>query len=241
MLKNLGALKKRRMADIINITDMTGDEAGGFFVDAYNLITAPIPEQYRIIVNITFYTLLIAVYAIFIWKFYRFLARRDVIKLNLSQYNRTERPFLNKFLAIIFFLVEYIIILPVLVFFWFAILAVFLLVFSKSESVEQILLISAGIVAATRLTAYFSQDLSKELAKLFPFTVLAIFLLGPDFFSLRRLIPRFSEIPTLLNQILIFLIFIIVVEVILRGAFSIVDLFTSSEETLQTEETVKSK
>ncbi len=204
--------------------------------DMYLGVSEQLPEQYRILVILATYTLLIVIYGIFIWKFYRFLARRNIIDFNLRQYNRTEHPLLNKLIASVLFLLEYIIIMPFLVFFWFSILAIFLLILSKTQDVNQILLISASIVAATRLSAYFSQDLSKDLAKLFPFTVLAVFLLQPEFFSIAGRLARIVEIPSLINHILAYLVFIFVIEVIMRTLFTIVDLIKSEEEAAEKQE-----
>jgi len=196
----------------------------------YTAFSTQIPPKYMPYVILAFYTLLIAIYSIFIWRFYKFLARRNILNLNLQQYNRTEHPFWNKLLASGFFLLEYVIILPILVFFWFSILSIFLLLLSKAQSVSQILIISAAIVAATRMTAYYSTDLSKDLAKMFPFTVLAVFLLDPDFFSIEKMIIRFSEIPSLINHILGFLIFIFCLEIFMRVLFTVTELFSSGEE-----------
>jgi len=196
----------------------------------YLAFSEQIPQSYMPYIILAFYTVIIAIYSMFIWKFYKFLARKNILQLNLNQYNRTEHPFLNKFLASVFFLLEYIIIVPIIVFFWFSILSVFVLLLSKNQSVSQILIISAAIIAATRIAAYYSSELSKELAKMFPFTVLAIFLLEPDFFSIEKSIARFSEIPSLFGNILIYLVFIALLEVVMRGLFTIVDLFSSSGE-----------
>ena len=189
-----------------------------------------IPEAYRPFVVLGIYVIGIAIYAILIWKFYKFLARRNIIELDLRKYNKTEHPTLNKMFASGLFLIEYLIILPLVVFFWFSILSILLLLLSKTQSVNQIVLISAAIVAATRLTSYLSQDLSKDLAKMFPFTILAVFLLDPHFFEIGTLIGRVTEIPLLLSNIFGFLIFIIILEVIMRFLFTIVDFFASSEE-----------
>ena len=70
------------------------------------------------------------------------------------------------------------IILPFLFLFWFTVFSLFLLLLSESQNAEQILLISAAIIASTRISAYISEDLSKDLAKIFPFTVLALFVLN---------------------------------------------------------------
>ena len=183
-----------------------------------------LPPGLQVFMVIALYTVIIAIYAIFIWKFYKFLAQRDIIKLNLNQYNRSEHPFFSKLIASLFFFLEYIIILPALVFFWFGILAVFLLILSTSQNVEQIVLIAAAVVAATRLTSYFSQDLSKDLAKLLPFTMLAVFLLQPDFFVVSESLIRFSQIPQIINQVFAYLIFIFILEIVMRGLFTLVEL-----------------
>ena len=66
---------------------------------AFTALNEQVPEQYRPLVILALYTLIIVIYAIFIWRFYKFLARRNIIELNLSQYNRTEHPTLNKSFA----------------------------------------------------------------------------------------------------------------------------------------------
>ena len=202
-----------------------------------------LPENYRIILNIFIYVFLISIYSIFVFQFYIFLARKNIIALNLSQYNHSEHPFMQKFFAALFFLIEYIIILPVLVFFWFAILSLLLLLLSKDQSVSQILLISAGVVGAIRATSYFKEELSRDLAKLFPFTVLTIFLLSSNFLTSVSFIDRISEIPSLLNHILVYLIFITFFEALIRAVYTIAFLFKKpqEQEAEELEEEIKEK
>ena len=175
-----------------------------------------LPQHYGIWINLFIFTVLITLYAVFIWKFYRFLAQKDIIKLNLKQYSRSEHPVLKKILASILYFIEYVIILPFLVFFWFAILAIFLILLSKEQTVQNILLISSAVVASVRMTSYYKEDLSRDLAKMFPFTILVVFLLSPNFFSLPQVISKFLQIPLLLQNILYYLVFIIGLEIILR-------------------------
>jgi len=198
--------------------------------NTYINIREAIPLHYRIYATLFVYTLLIAIYAIFIWKFYKFLARKNILELNLSQYNRTEFPFWNKFLASALFLVEYIIIIPVVVFFWFSIFSVIILLVSESPNVNQILLISTAVIAATRIIAYYSDDLSKDIAKYFPLMLLAVFILEPNFFSASKLLTRFSEIPSLLNNILIYFLFILILEILMRGLFTLFELIFGRNE-----------
>jgi len=196
----------------------------------YISVREAIPVGYRVYATLFIYTLLIAIYAIFIWKFYKFLARKNILELNLSQYNRTEFPFWNKFLASALFLVEYIIIIPVVVFFWFSIFSVIILLVSESPNVNQILLISTAVIAATRIIAYYSDDLSKDIAKYFPLMLLAVFILEPNFFSASKLLTRFSEIPSLLNNILIYFLFILILEILMRGLFTLFELIFGRNE-----------
>ncbi len=202
----------------------------------YTSIRNSVPEGYRILVDLTLYTLFIALYAVFIWKFYKFLARREIIKLNLSKYNHSQYPGLEKFFAVILYTVEYLIILPFLVLFWFGILSLFLLLLSEAGAALT-LLASAAIIASTRITAYISEDLSKDLAKILPFTVLATYLLNPDFFDIANLILKFKEVPSLFNNVVMFIIFIFGIEFLLRVIYSIVQLIhSSSQEEIDDEE-----
>ena len=179
------------------------------------------PEPYRNYIILGVFIILISFYSIFVWKFYRFLAKRDLLNLNLSQYNQSEHPFLKKFFEVLLFIVEYIIILPIVVFFWFLVISIILLLLAKEQSISNILLISATIVGAVRITAYYNEDLSKDLAKMFPFTILALALLTPNFFDLKGTILKISEIPNLLTNIIFYLIAIMVLEFILRIFFLI--------------------
>jgi len=195
-----------------------------------------IPEDQKLFVSLVVYTLLIFMYSLFIWKFYRFLASREIIQLNLKQYNYSGHPGIEKAIAMALYTLEYLIVLPFLVVFWFAILSIFLLVLSESQNTQQILLVSAAIIASTRLTAYVSEDLAKDLAKILPFTVLAAFILSAEFFDTSGVLTKISQIPGLLGEIAIFLVFIFIIEFILRALFSFVELLRSGNEDDDTEE-----
>lgn len=190
------------------------------------------PEDQKVLFSLIVYTILILMYSIFIWKFYRFLASRDIIQLNLSQYNYSNHPVLEKFAAVALYALEYLIILPFLVFFWFAILSIFLLVLSESQNTLQILLISAAIIASTRVTSYISEDLSKDLAKILPFTILAAFILGTSFFDPDLVITKISQIPSLFDNIITFVVFIFIIEFVFRLLYSIYQLIVSRKNDL---------
>ncbi|MBT96877.1 hypothetical protein CMI49_02165 [Candidatus Pacearchaeota archaeon] len=195
------------------------------FIDTYNSFISTLPPLAQKFINLFLIVLLIVIYSIFIWKFYRFIATKDIIRLNLNRYNRAEHPLLAKLFAGIFYLLEYILILPFLIFFWFSIFTIFLIFLTENLAIENLLIISAIIIASIRMVSYYNEDLSKDLAKLLPFTLLAISIINPKFFDINRIFNNLSEITGFFNEIIIYLAFIIILEMILRFFDFIFSLF----------------
>ncbi len=185
----------------------------------------------NLILTLAFFTTVIIIYSIFVFYFYRFLAKKNIIELNLGQYNQYNNPTIVKISAVIFYIIEYIILLPILTFFWFAFLAVLILLLSKGTDTNTILLISAALVASVRATSYISEDLSKDLAKMVPFTLLAIAITTTGFFDVNALISQISKIPSLFSNILYYLLFIVTIELVMRIADFVQSVFQSSEST----------
>jgi len=204
--------------------------------DITTLFTGEIPLALTLI----FFTVVIVIYSVFVFYFYRFLAKKNIIELNLNQYNQYANPAVVKFFAVIFYLIEYVIVFPVLTFFWFAVLSILILLLSKGIDISTILLISAALVASVRITAYVSEDLSKDLAKMLPFTLLAIAITTAGFFDINALFSRITEIPSLFSNIAYYLLFIVAVELIMRTFTFFQSMIQSSkaikEETTPTEE-----
>jgi len=91
---------------------------------------------------------------------------------------------------------------------------------AKDISVRQIALVSMAFVSTVRITSYFKEDLSHDLAKLLPFALLAITLVDPNFFSWDLLQNRLSAFPSLGWEILQFITFSILLEWTLRILYS---------------------
>ena len=200
---------------------------GEGLIESYNLFVQSLPQWAQNFISFFLLALLILIYAIFIWKFYRWISTKNLLELNLNKYNKSKHPATAKMVAGGFYLLEYIIILPFLIFFWFLIFTVFLLLLTESLPVSTLLIISATIIAAIRMTAYYNEDLSKDLAKLVPFTLLGVSIVNPNFFNVGRVISQITEIPQFTSHIVSYLIFIVVLEVVLRifeFAFSIFNL-----------------
>ena len=67
-----------------------------------------------------------SVYAIFIFRFYRFLAAKDIFKLDVSKHNNSSFKLVRKTIGLGLYIVKYLIMFPVFAFFWFLVLAVLL-------------------------------------------------------------------------------------------------------------------
>ena len=64
---------------------------GGLASNLIEVVERFIPEEYRIYLGLVAFIVLATIYSIFTWKFHRFLAKRDILDLNLSKYNTSEQ------------------------------------------------------------------------------------------------------------------------------------------------------
>ena len=194
-------------------------------IEIYDLFIISLPTWAQNFVNLFFLILLVFLYAFFIWNFYRFIAKKNILGLDLNKYNKTDHPFFTKLFAGTFYFLEYLVILPFIIFFWFAVFTLFLILLTDNLEVGTLLTVAAVIVAVVRLSCYYKEDLAKDLAKLLPLTLLAVSLLNQNFFHVEKILNNFATIPSFFPKIIIYLAFIIILEAILRLFDFIFSLF----------------
>jgi len=195
---------------------MTITDVSAILVKYYQGFLNALPSWGQSFINLFLLVLLIFIYAIFIWHFYRYISKKNLLELNLNKYNRSEHPVFAKLMAGIFYFLEYIIILPFLIFFWYFIFTFFLLFLTQELAIGAILIISAAIIASVRMAAYYKEDVAKEIAKMLPFMLLGISLLTPGFFSFERILSQLEILGDFFQNIFHYLSFIIVLEILLR-------------------------
>lgn len=195
-----------------------------------NLQTLSFSESLPLLKSIILYIVGISIYSVFIFKFYRFIAKKDVFDLNLSQYNHSENAGLKKTLNILFYILEYLIIFPILTALWFVVLFVLLVFLSKNQSIESILLTSMAIIAIVRITSYYDEDLSKDLAKMLPFTLLGIFLVDSSYFSISTAKELLLQVPQYWHIFAYYFVFIVLVEFVSRIGYIIISPLFSPKE-----------
>ena len=174
-------------------------------------------EMYGLLKPLVLFVIGMAVYSIFIFKFYRFLARKNIFELNLK-----EKYGAGKFFSVIWYAIEHLVVFPFFVFVWFAVVSFLLMLLAKNQTAGGVLLISMALVASVRIGAYYHEDLSKDLAKMLPFALLAVFLVDIGFFSWSSSLELIKQVPSLWKTILYYLVFIVALELILRIVSSII-------------------
>ncbi|MBT4870923.1 MAG: hypothetical protein HON47_05085 [Candidatus Diapherotrites archaeon] len=174
--------------------------------------------------TITISAITIAIYAIVIWHYYRLLAKRDFFHFQGKKGEGAFVWFMN-FLEEIEFLAKYIIVYPLLSFIFFGIFSIMMFLLSKDQSIPVILITAVTIISATRISAYYNEDLSRDLAKLIPFALLGVFIVQANFFDTGLLMNRISELPNFFVDIAAYLLYFLVLELGLRILYSLKKLF----------------
>ena len=179
---------------------------------------------------LSIYVLAIAGYGVLVFKYYRFVSSRDMFELDLSRYEGVSHRWLRSLLQVTLYVVKYLILFPVFAFFWFAVLTLVLAFLSKGQEFSQTLLIAVATVSAIRATAYYDEDLSRDLAKILPFAVMGVFLINTSFFSISESLNTLNEASDYNEHILYYLLFLIALEFVLRIAVGVAGLFGLRKE-----------
>lgn len=189
-------------------------DVGGFFPNGVSL-----EEAARLLWPVAAYVFGMAVYAIFIFKFYRFIAGRDIFTLDLSKNDNVMFPVFWDFMFLIWYAARYVVLFPAFALFWFAVLTLMLAFLSENRNLSEILLIALATVSTIRISAYYNEDLSRDLAKILPFAVLAIFLIDTSFFDVDASIAVLHKANEQRETILYYLLFIVGLELVLRFVY----------------------
>lgn len=172
-----------------------------------------------LLLPVGFYVLGMAAYAVFVFKFYRFIAARDMFDFDLSKNDGAKYPVLMDLLHLIWYSAKYIVLFPGFAAFWFAVLTMILIVLSKDQGLAHILVISLATVSVIRITAYYNENLSRDLAKILPFAVLGVFLINASFFSLDVSLLLLRELSGYWETIAYYMIALVALELVLRSMF----------------------
>jgi len=167
---------------------------------------------------------MIAIYSIIIYHYYRYIARRDCFKPSKRKHSKSIG------------ILKYLFLFPFVAFLFFIGFSLILIFLTDNYTIDSVLYTSFALVIAIRITAYYTEDLSKDVAKMLPFAILGIFLVDSSYFSIETVTARINTIPEYINTIVQFLILIILVEWILRFLLFIKRLILPAKEKPKTSE-----
>ena len=111
---------------------------------------------------------------------------------------------------------KYLLIFPLFAFFWFGVLVVMVAFLSKTREVEDLLLIAMAVLTAVRVTSYYTEDLSRDIAKMLPFALLGIFLIDLRYFDVSTSTELLNRAASEWKSIFYYWVFVVILELVLR-------------------------
>ena len=144
-----------------------------------------------------------------------------MFNLDFSKHDNSSIPVLRDLLHLVGYVAKYVILFPSFAFFWFAVLTLMLSFLSEGREMSDILLIALATVSTIRVCAYYDEDLSRNLAKILPFAVLAIFLIDTTFFDVEASLEVLRQTRGLAETIFYYLAFLIALEFGLRFVYGL--------------------
>ena len=186
----------------------------------------------ELVLNAGVYVGGICLYAVFIFHFYRFLAARDMFKFDLSGYEESRYRALRGVLHFVMYIFKYILVFPFFAFFWLAVLTAILAFLSKDRSFQDVLLVALAVVSAIRVTAYYHEDLSRDLSKILPFAVLGIFIIDASFFTVEQSLAVIRDASNNRETVFYYFLFLVLLEFVLRIVMGYVMLIITGRKRL---------
>jgi hypothetical protein len=100
----------------------------------------------------------------------------------------------------------------------------------RDQAIESILTSSIALVSGIRVAAYYNEDLSRDLAKMLPFALLAIFLINRSYFEFEISLELLKSIPEYWTLLVYYFVFIVALEFVLRILHYVVSLLRGKQE-----------
>jgi len=166
-------------------------------------------------------------FSYFIWKTSSILSKREIFRQKTTYTANGTSPSLNK--KRISYVVKYILIFPIIMYGWVVVCFFFMWTLNTSLSIDVLTLIMIGIISASRISAHWNEKLAEDIMKFLPFNLLFTLLLNPnlDFNKISEAIYHF---PPVMLELTIFILFVGVLEVILKITYFIVSKIRHSSD-----------
>ncbi|HLC67290.1 MAG TPA: hypothetical protein VJI12_00225 [archaeon] len=147
------------------------------------------------------------IYAVFVFKFYRFIGGKNVFT-PIDKSAKWTRKLLHS--------LEYVFFYPIIAFFWFLVMSVLLSILSQTVAIGNLFMASMATVVTIRILSYYSEELSREVAKLVPLALLGLMLLDITRISISAPFTVIMNLPASAHTLFYYFVFLVVAEFGLR-------------------------
>ena len=183
-------------------------------------------EAFEIITPLALFIIGIAIFALFIYKFYLFVGSRDIFAKK-GRYADWKEGLGVKTSKIrrAFKVLEHIVIFPFVLLFWFIVFFLMILFLSKGYTVDMIMMMSMAILGAIRITSYFTEEMSMEMAKLLPLVILGMIVFDVSYFSFSASIDKLVaavENPMIWKQFAYYFFFVTLLELFMHAVYALI-------------------
>ncbi len=172
----------------------------------------------------------ITLYGVFVFNFYRFVARKDIITLDLQKHNQATHATTRKALSVVFYVIRFLVVYPVFVFFWFCVMAGLLYLLSKNQTFDTVMLVGMGVVGAIRISSYYTEALSTDIAKILPFALLGSMIIDSSVTRIFESTEGVQDAALSWETAVYYLIAVVVLEAILRMITGLIRLVRGDPE-----------
>jgi len=161
------------------------------------------------------FALAVAVYGVLVFNFYRIMSRRVVFVAAFSQLRSSEK-LRRRVSYYLIYAARYLLVFPILVYVWFWLLVMMVALLYSSKEPDELLLIAMAVLTAIRVTSYYNESLSADIAKILPYGLLGIFLVSFGNFDLDAYVGLLSSIRSESHSAFYYWVFIVAQELVLR-------------------------
>ena len=121
------------------------------------------------------------------------------------------------------------------------VLAIILTLLSPDADHSRNALIATSVVGAVRILSYWTEDLSRDVAKMLPFGVLGVFLVGDAQVQISEIEELFNGLNEIATSFISSLFLIAVLESILRSLSAMINIFSLRRNNLRQKKEIAKK
>ncbi|MBH33228.1 MAG: hypothetical protein CMB75_02365 [Euryarchaeota archaeon] len=205
----------------------------GWIDEVYEITSSQVDEMAKTAVIIA----AIVMYSGLVFRFYRLLARRTMISLDITTDKQGLIGWLSRQNKRLIFIILYVVLTPTLIGFWALVLSAILVILNGGQQLSSVAELAVAVVGAIRITSYFSENLAQDLSKMLPFAVLGVFLADGSL-DLSGLSLLWDEGNDLVITFLTLVISLSILETILRIVSGLTERWARRNLTPEVEEAI---